>query len=178
MTDADAGRTRAGEFPNYPGAVNPLQLDDLLPDGKRFRQLKDSYTVDEEHKWSYGAHPQVSEGELARVKDMLVRNKGAFAYSMHDLPGYNGPPVEIHLVHDKPIISKPRSYSQLEEKIRDEKCEELWEAGFIELADPYNPYASCPTMPAKKMRRVSGQTSGSALITGNKTLIPRRYDIT
>ena len=38
----------------------------------------------------------------------------------------------------------------LEAEIRDEKCEELRETGFIELADPRNFYASCPTMPAKK----------------------------
>jgi len=137
-------------FPTYPGAVDPLQLDDLLPEGRRSNRLKDAYTKDEEHGWSYGNHPDATPEHQAWFKDMLVRNKAAFAYSMKELPGYTGDPVSIKLVHDKPIISKPRQYSRLEEEIREEKCVELKEAGFIEPADPRNPYASCPTMPAKK----------------------------
>jgi hypothetical protein len=140
-------------FPNYPGAVNPLQLDDLLPEGRRYAQLKDSYTQDEEHKWSYGNHPDATAEQQEQLKAMLLRNKQAFAYSMNELPGYQGERVSVQMVHDKPIISKPRQYSKLEEQIRDEKCEELQQAGFIEPADPRNPYASCPTMPAKKNER-------------------------
>lgn len=140
----------AAGFPSYPGAVNPLQLDDLLPDGQQFKPMKDSYTPDPDHKWSYGQHPDMNPNQLQQLKDMLVRNKAAFAYSMQELPGYTGTPVSVKLVHDRPIISKPRQYSRLENEIRDEKCQELLDAGFIELADSRNPYASCPTMPAKK----------------------------
>ena len=145
-----AATAGAQGFPSYPGAVDPLKLDDLLPDGRRFSQLKDAYTVDEEHKWAYGNHPAATKQQQQRLKAMLVRNRQAFAYSMQELPGYQGERVSVQLVHDKPIISKPRQYSKLEEQIRDEKCEELRDAGFIEPADPRNPYASCPTMPAKK----------------------------
>jgi hypothetical protein len=56
----------------------------------------------------------------------------------------------VELVDDLPIVSKPRQYSQLEIEIREEKCQELLAAGFIESAIPLNKYASCPTMPAKK----------------------------
>jgi hypothetical protein len=135
---------------SYPGAVDPLQLNDLLPDGPQRSPAADSYTVDEEHKWSYGNHPAMTEEQLQQLKAMLIRTKQAFAYSMAELPGYNGPQVSMQLVHDRPIISKPRTYSQQELAILNEKCEELRAAGFIEPAHPLNKYASCPTMPAKK----------------------------
>jgi len=112
--------------------------------------LKESYTQDPEHKWSYGNHPEASSEEMEQLKQMLVSNKQSFSYSMQDLPGYTGEPVSVELVDDKPIISPPRRYSQLEKQIMEEKCIELRDAGFIELADPLNKYASCPTMPAKK----------------------------
>jgi hypothetical protein len=142
--------TVPSQFPAYPGAADPLQLEDLLPDGQQFSAAKDSYAPDPEHKWSYGQHPQMSDSQQQQLKAMLLRNKGAFAYSMKELPGYTGDRISVELVHDKPIISKPRPYSKLEAEIRDEKCEELREAGFIELANPRNAYSSCPTMPAKK----------------------------
>lgn len=137
-------------FPQYPGAPNPLLLNDLLPDGKHGLQLKDSFTPDPEHLWSYGSHPHATAAEMEQFKAMLVRNRGSFAYSMNDLPGYNGDPVDVEMVDDLPIVSPPRQYSYLEREIRDEKCNELKAAGMIEPADPHNPYASCPTMPAKK----------------------------
>ena len=140
----------ASGFPTYPGAIDPLQLDDLLPEGQQFSANKDSYEADPEHKWSYGQHPLMSPEQKQRLKKMLLRNKDAFAYSMKELPGYQGEPVSVKLVHDRPIVSKPRQYSKLEGDIRDEKCQELLDAGFIEPADLRNPYASCPTMPAKK----------------------------
>jgi hypothetical protein len=40
--------------------VDPLQLDELLPDGPQFNPLKEQYIKDEEHKWSYGRHPDVT----------------------------------------------------------------------------------------------------------------------
>jgi hypothetical protein len=127
-----------------------LQIDDLLPDGKQYRQLKDSYVVDEEHKWSYGSHPQATDSEMEQLKAMLVSNKAAFAYSMKELPGYTGDLVSVEMVDDLPIISPPRRYSKVEQAICDDKCHELKDADFIEPADIHNKYASCPTMPGKK----------------------------
>ena len=92
----------------------------------------------------------MSEEQQEQLKNMLIANKAAFSYSMQDLPGYSGDKVTVEMVHDKPIVSKPRQYSRLEEEIREEKCKELQEAGFIEPAAKTNSYASCPTMPAKK----------------------------
>ena len=148
--EAAAAATASGSFPQYPGSVDPLQLDDLLPDGKQFKQLKDSYEKDEEHGWSYGRHPDVSEEQLSRLKLMLLQQKSVFAYSLRDLPGYNGGEITFELMHGNPIITPPRRYSLLEQQIQDEKCQELLDAGFIELADPHNRYASACTMPAKK----------------------------
>lgn len=95
----------------------------------------------------------MSAEQLEQLKGVLLSNKASFSYSMNDLPGYTGEKTTVELVHDKPIISKPRNYSKLEEQIMNEKCEELKAAGFIEPAHPLNPYASCPTMPAKKNER-------------------------
>ena len=140
----------ADAVPTYPGAVDPLQLDDLLPGGPQFPTLKAAYTKDEEHKWCYGNHPDMSAEQQQQLKEMLVRTKSAFVYSMKELPGYTGDPVDLQLVHDRPIISKPRKYSQLELAIMQEKYDELQEAGFIAPGDPHCKYTSCPTMPAKK----------------------------
>jgi len=137
-------------FPSYPGAVDPLQLDALLPDGNQVNPVKDQYIKDEEHKWSYGRHPDVTDEQRAELRAMLVTNKAAFAYSMKELPGFKGPPVTFELTHADPIITPPRRYSQLEQEIQDEKCQELLDAGFIAKADPHCRYASACTMPAKK----------------------------
>ena len=149
-TAHSAATAEEGAIPQYPGAVDPLQLDDLLPDGKQGKQLKDSYTVDEEHGWTYGNHPDTNAEQQQLLKQMLIRNKAAFSYSLKDLPGYTGDKVHIELVHNNPIITPRRRYSALEEGIINEKGSELLEANLIEPADPFNPYACCPTLPAKK----------------------------
>jgi len=82
---------------------------------------------------------------------MLVNHKQAFAYSLKELPGYNGPPISIQMVDpDKPIQARQRQYSKLESDIRDSKCQELQEVGFISEIPTTNPWSSNPTMPAKK----------------------------
>jgi hypothetical protein len=130
--------------------VDPLQLDELLPDGQGATQLRDTYLKDEEHKWSYGQHPDVSSDQMDRFKAMLVDHKSSFAYSMQELPGWNGGEISVEMMHGDPIVTPPRRYSQLEQEIQDEKCQELLDAGFIELAEPHCRYASACTMPAKK----------------------------
>jgi hypothetical protein len=70
---------------------------------------------------------------------------------MNELSGYPGPPVFMPLVHDRPIISKPRTYSQLDLAVMEQTIQDLLEAElFYCTADPHEKYASCPTMPAKK----------------------------
>ena len=81
---------------------------------------------------------------------MLQDNKGAFAYSMQDLPGYQGATFEIKLVHDRPIFTARRQHSALETKIQDEKNGELLQAGFIHEVDSRSKYAMESTFPAKK----------------------------
>jgi hypothetical protein len=41
---ATADGSGAPNFLSYPGAVNPLQIDELLPDGKQYSQHKDGHT--------------------------------------------------------------------------------------------------------------------------------------
>jgi len=130
--------------------VDPLQIHDLLPDGQQHGQLKDRYEQDSEHQWYYGNHPDASSEQMAGFKQMLAQHKSAFAYNMADLPGYTGSQVKIQLVDDEPVFSPRRRYSQLEEQIQEEKCQELKQASFIEPADQRSKYASAATMPAKK----------------------------
>ena len=110
-----------------------------------------AYTRDEEHQWMYGDHPQLSSDRRAQLKQVLLDQKSAFAYSMAELPGYNGEcgDVDIKLTNRKGLISKKRHYSPLEYEIQDAKCKELLEAGVIEPCEIHD-IISCATLPVKR----------------------------
>jgi len=128
----------------------PEGLDQLTPDGVAELPPGATYTKDEEHGWFYGQALGVSTDQMQQFKDMLLQHKGAFAYSMKELPGYNGPPAEFTMVPNARAFHKRRQYSPLEKEIQEEKCAELLEAGFIIERDTRSDFAACPTMPAKK----------------------------
>ena len=135
----------------YPGQVDPLQLDDLLPDGVPDPQQQAGRMKDEEHQWSYGDLAMQDTDYQQRLRDILVERKHAFAYSLKELPGYNGPPVHFEMVDpDKPIQARQRQFSKLESDIRDEKCTELHDVGFITEVPTTNKWSSNPTIAAKK----------------------------
>ena len=111
------------------------------------------YVVDPEHKWVYGNHPDATPAELLALKEVLLANKAAFAYSLKDLAHYKGDlgDVEIQLTTTKPLVTPPRRYSTLESQLRDEKVFELQAAGIVTRLPPGKLlYASAPTMPSKK----------------------------
>jgi len=89
----------------------------------------------------------------AQLRQMLVEEKQAFAYSLAELPGYSGDlgHVEIHMKNDKPVWSAPRRFSPLEMEIGREKVQEMLEGGVISEISTLNAkHASAVTMPAKK----------------------------
>jgi len=112
-----------------------------------------SKTEQSEHGWRVGNHPDFTPELRAEVDAMLLERKHkSFAYSLKDMPGYCGADgdFKIELTTDKPIIAPRRRYSPAECRIRDEKCCELRDAGFIVPAPPNCPYQCAPTMPFKK----------------------------
>ena len=118
---------------------------------KDMAEAEATYTRDEEHQWMYGDHPQLSADRRAQLKQVLLDQKSAFAYSMAELPGYNGEcgDVDIKLTNRKGLISKKRHYSPLEYEIQDAKCKELLEAGVIEPCEIHD-VISCATLPVKR----------------------------
>ena len=126
-----------------------------MPDGEQERGTDDisaRWVTDPEHKWVYAMHPEMTAEQHARLKQMLVEEKGAFADSLDELVGYQGSlgPVKFTMKNNKPVWSPPRRYSPVENQIGDEKVAELLGAGIIAEVPTTNPYASAPTMPVKK----------------------------
>ena len=164
---------------NQSGYIPASVLDSLGPEGQK--ELPDgvSYEKDKEHLWSVGKIEGVSAVEMQQLREVLIQRKGTFAYSMKELPGYNGPPAEFQMVPNARAFHKPRNYSPLEEQIRDEKLQEQYDAGIIEEADTRSDFAACPTMPAKKDadgnwtdRRlcIDYRDANSQMITDNRPL--------
>lgn len=89
---------------------------------------------------------------MQHLIDKVLEYKGAFAFNLHDMPGYSGHegPAEVVLTTDAPVWTAPRRYSPLERKIQDEKCQEQLDAGIISEVSTRSKYASAATMPAKK----------------------------
>jgi hypothetical protein len=88
-----------------------------------------------------------------QLRDMLLEEKGAFAYSMSDLVGYCGDlgPAVLKIKNEKRIWSNDRNFSPLEIQTGREKVSEMHGATIVEEADTlYAQYASAVTMPAKR----------------------------
>ena len=124
-------------------------VDSFTPDGVKEEPTAGAHVKDTEHLWAYGSGTMTSE-QQARLKEMLLARKGAFAYSLKELPGYTGPAAEFTVVPGARAYTKPRKYSPAEEAIGDEKVGELREAGFVVERDTRTDFASAPTMPCKK----------------------------
>jgi hypothetical protein len=95
----------------------------------------------------------MTPAQKEQLKQTLIEEKGAFAYSLDDLVGYCGDlgPAELHMKNEKPVWSSDRNFSPLEKQIGREKVSEMLQAGIAEEADTLNArYASAVTMPAKR----------------------------
>jgi hypothetical protein len=73
-------------------------LEPFEPEGHKELPEGVVYERDEEHLWSFGKVEGVIAAEMQQLREVLVNRKSAFAYSMKELPGYNGPPAEFQMV--------------------------------------------------------------------------------
>ncbi len=80
-----------------------------------------------------GGSAEFSAEQQAALEKVVRDRKGAFAYSMKELPGYHGDmgAFKIELTTDRPIFAKPRRNSLLEREAADKKCYEMLEADII-----------------------------------------------
>ena len=133
----------------------PTAVDSFTPDGEQEdpSAVSSRWEADPEFQWIYGGHPELSSERQVELRELLIGHKGAFAYSLSELPGYTGELGAVHIVmkDDKPVWSPPRRYSPLEMDIGNEKVAEMLEAGIISEIPTLNAkHASAVTMPAKK----------------------------
>lgn len=128
-------------------------LEELQPQGEvDLTKVSEKFTRDKGMGYVFGNHPSVAAEEATQFRDMVEQERDAFAFSLAELTGYNGPcgPVEIKLVHDQPLWEAARRQSPLEKEVSLEKCGELGEVGFIEDGNYSDPYAANPVNAAKK----------------------------
>ena len=124
-----------------------------LPAGIEYAPPDVAHTRDEEHGWIFAKHPAFSEEDTARLRQVFIEHKDAFAYST-DMPGYSGmePPFEIKgegFKTTRRSIARNRPLSPAEREVLDKTCAELLQAGIIEMV-PTSNYISMPLLPAKK----------------------------
>ena len=84
--------------------------------------------------WLFCQRDDCTPEQLHLVRRAVYDHRDAFAYSLADLPGYNGPvgPMRIPLKDEKkPLFQGRRTHSALENEIADEKCNELKNVGFL-----------------------------------------------
>ena len=99
-----------------------------------------------------GNHPHATQEEKKALESVVRKKKDAFAYSMTELVGYKGPVGDftLNLQNDKPIITRRRPQSALQQEIVEKKCCELRDEGLIIRAPALCQYASALVLPAKK----------------------------
>jgi len=154
-------------------------IDSHTPEGIVLPVPQHEHTVDPEGGWTWGGSTALSPAQMQALQATVRAHKGAFAYSMHDLVGYNGleGPFEIALDTDRPIFTKSRRYSALEVEICNEKCQELLDAGIICPAPRDTKYAAAATLPAK--RDVHGRWTDKRFCLDfralNKHTVPDKY---
>jgi hypothetical protein len=140
--------------PPSPMMPSPSFLDAYSPEGQQeLGDLSDRWEIDPEHKWIYGNHPDMTPDQKQQLRDVLLEEKEAFAYSMTDLVGYCGDlgPAKLQMKNDSSTWSSDRNFSPLEKQIGREKVAEMYEAGVCERAPTQGArYASAVTMPVKR----------------------------
>jgi hypothetical protein len=65
-------------------------LQGTVPDGDSDELGFPGFVRDEISSWVFGSHPLQTPEQAVRFKTMLLAHRSCFAYSMDDLPGYNG----------------------------------------------------------------------------------------
>jgi hypothetical protein len=124
-------------------------MDHYSPGGVPSVVWEAQYVKDKEGGWVWGNHREASKQQMAAMQRMVRSHKQAFAYSLSDLPGYQVP-VSVGQYTGKPAYSRPKQYSPAETKVIQEKFKELRDAGLIRKVGRDNPFASRPTVAAKR----------------------------
>ena len=68
------------------------------------------WTIHPTGQWIMGNHPLATPEEMQQAEQLLLKYKGAFAYSMKEVVAYHGPlgAAEFQLKHSNPIRAGPR----------------------------------------------------------------------
>ena len=124
----------------------------FLPQGTVLTPANDRFTKDPDLLVHLGKHPKATPEQRAELRNLIAEFKDkSFSYNLKDLAGYHGAagPFSITMLSEKRSFQRPRFQSELQRKVRDQKCKEMLEAGIIEPA-PHATSAACPTFALKK----------------------------
>ena len=126
-----------GNSAYFAGATTPHRLPDaisgLMPHGWSDIAYNDAYTVSP-HGWVNGNHPSASPEQTARLNTVLEENVDMFAFTLGDLKGCTS--SKFTAQPERPITQRSRRqrWSEAEQIVVDEKCNELKEFNFIRKA--------------------------------------------
>ena len=98
--------------------------------------------------WEMDIGMGLTSAELRKVRAFISSYRECFAFRLTDLEGYKGKSVRIQLEDDHPVSRRPYKLSFSEREGVKLWCNELFDAGLIELSD--GEYACATVMPAKK----------------------------
>ncbi len=144
--EADADSSSAGWY-----SPNSTVLEQLEPDGAPEDLHSANWTVHPEGQWIIGNHPSLSATDLEALVKVLTEEKGAFAYTLDEIPGYEGEPLTFQLIEpDKRMWSPQRHYTEEELAFGDAKVQEMLQAKIVEEIPTTNPHASAVTLPMKR----------------------------
>jgi len=94
---AAAGQSAEGEPVRWYQA-DPAALHQLTPDGVADEPHDARWTVHPTGQWVLGNHPDTTPEQRQQLNELLERHKGAFAYSLAEVPGYTGSNVSFSLI--------------------------------------------------------------------------------
>jgi hypothetical protein len=91
----------------------------------------------------FGQSPEATPAQMQRMVVMLEANKAAFAYSLIELPGYVGDPIDFQLIDpSKRMSSQQRTYTEEELQFGDEKVQAMLTASVVKEIPTTNPHAA------------------------------------
>jgi len=129
----------------------PSVLDQLTPVAAADEPHDSKWTIHPTGQWIMGNHPLATPEEMQQAEQLLLKYKGAFAYSMKEVVAYHGPlgAAEFQLKHNNPIRAGPRRFSPDEKALGQAKVDEMLDAGIVREVDSKVQYSSA-TMPMKR----------------------------
>jgi hypothetical protein len=132
MLEQDAAAVNA-HFERVTLQLKRAYLQGTVPDGDSDKLGFPGFERDEVNGWVLGNHLRQTTEQARLFKEMLVSHRHCFAYTMEDLPGYNGSVglLTFPSLTTGDIVRKPCRHSAVECNIIDEKCRELEVLGFI-----------------------------------------------